>query len=197
MATKNENVVAIQSVIRFGQYVKDRTTGEDAHNSDGKRYAEISVGRQSMLPTWPQVHDYGCRTATSSNAARMRRVTEGGEAWDDDKHRDYYVGSYRLSVERLASIRSDHHSIAVWHHPEEGLPEHCNIEIVVENEVARKQLGHDRTEVIADIQSVLEDPNGHVCDYDRGNEAVLSKISLEVPLASNIVALNPPQVRGY
>ena len=193
MATKNENVVAIQSVIRFGQYVKDRTTGEDARNADGKRFGEISVGRESMLPTWPHVHDYGCRTATSSNAARMQRIVEAGDIWNQDLHRDYYIGSYRLSVERIAAIRSEHHSIVVWHHPVDGLPEHCNVEIVVENEVPRKQLGHDRTEVIADIQGVLEDPNSHVCDYDKGNEALLSKISLEVPLASNAVALNPPQ----
>lgn len=192
MGTKNENVIAIQSVIKFGQYAKDRSTGEYLRNADDKRYAEISVGRESMLPTWLQVHDYGCRTATSSNTAKMQRIAKAGQIWSDDQHRDYYIGSYRVSVERVLTIRSDHHSIVVWYHPEDGLPEHCNIEIVVENEVG-KDLSHDRTEVIADIHSILEDPNGHICDYDKEYEPLLSKISLEVPLASNVVALNPPQ----
>ena len=55
-------------------------------------------------------------------------------------------------------------------------------------------MGYDRTEVIAEIQSILEDPNGRICDYDMGHEAVLSKISLELPTGSEVVAVNPPHL---
>ncbi|UVC12949.1 hypothetical protein [Mesorhizobium onobrychidis] len=137
-------------------------TSED--DEDGRRVYTISVGRGSLLPGWPEVHDYGCRTAIESNVERALIKQAPLKRPGDTVH---YLGSFKLDVSAVLGAPQKFLELAVLHHPRPNLEEHCNI-VMRRNaiEARRIEVSAERTSILVHLRLSLYEPEAHICACD-------------------------------
>lgn len=136
----------------------------------------LSVGWKALLPTPADVHDFGCRVAAVANVSAEERKGEPLVRGDETIH---YRGSYELAVRDVMAVESEVFDIAVRHEPENGLDEHCDIELAPKDDsISKNKKSKARTGVIAQLFQVLRSPSEHICACDEDLREKLEKYRL-------------------
>lgn len=145
---------------------------------DGVSVLTLSAGRCDKLDTIEAVHDFGCRVARAMNA---RLQEQRGRPLKRPKESAHYIGSYWIRVADVHNIESDVFEIEILETPsiEDNLDEHCDIVLRPRRAAAD---GHEEdaelTEVIAQLQLCLRNPQSFRCCDDIDVQEYLANISL-------------------
>ncbi|MDR7040579.1 hypothetical protein J2X36_005362 [Methylobacterium sp. BE186] len=148
--------------------------------SDGRNGLLISVGARALLPSDAEVHCFGCKVADVGNTKKAEKLQRPLVRPDETSH---YRGFYEILLSALYACDFGSFSVRVIHWPEDGLAEHCNIELVPEDaEVSKNALRKSAiTEFAVEIASVLTDPREHVCPADLDVAEHLKAFTLLMP----------------
>lgn len=159
-------VIALERVIADFKSVTDES---------GQKVYVLSVGSDTLLPTWEAKHDFGRRVAAAANAFNLDLALKN----DATFVRQFYRGSYIMSVKGICDASNEHFDLSVHLTPLPGLAEHCDIEMRRTTVEARKaEVSASRTRVISQLRLLLSDPHEHICDDDMEHAEILEKIRL-------------------
>lgn len=134
--------------------------------SDGLSGLIVSVGARTLLESDADVHVFGCKIAKLGNEKKAAKLQRELKRPEETSH---YRGFYEILLSELESLDLGDFSVRVAHWPEDGLDEHCNLELAPNNkEISKSALKKSAiTEMAVEIASVLSDPRDHTCPEDQ------------------------------
>ena len=142
--------------------------------SGGSNGFALSVGWRDILQTQTNVHAYGCKVADAANVfveTKKQRPLEVEEIV-------YYRGSYDLGVASIETVATENFILTVVLAPENGLNEHCNIEMQFLVPVSGSQERKSKTYATVALSRLLKSPSEHVCAANEDVRQYLEGILL-------------------
>jgi hypothetical protein len=131
----------------------------------------MSVADRRRLDTSDKMHAYGCRAAENANKGKAERLERELERPGQTVH---YIAYLDVAVERVVSIPATHYKIFVTARPENGLEEHCEIELsLMELSSPRAARNNEILSVAVKIYELLMEPVCHVCPEDSDLQDLL------------------------
>lgn len=153
----------------------------DFKKQKGTSIHVTSVGWRKLLPTEDAVHEYGCRSAASSNANKAEPpVPLQGAA--------HYIGFYELSVKDGLDESNDVYDVHVEQVIENGEEAHCHIVLTERSDLTKDQQrlkGARRSDIFYGIWEKMTGPFRHICECDIDYDKELSAIVLPPPGTAN------------
>lgn len=143
---------------------------------ENRRVHQLSVGWRALLPTDPEVHAYGCRTAATTNRRKEQKTGQPPKPLEEAAH---YIGYYDIPVKGARSAANEVYDVVITNVVEENEPSHCNFELIERDGIDRNTPKSEyKTRIVIALWKLATGPSRHVCECDLDYAPALSAIEL-------------------